>query len=110
MRDLEADIRAALRRGHSPFTVDQVFAALWAGRLRLYIGEHLSASAWVRDGVPEIVHIAGRWDRGEVLCCLRAWRALEAEAGARGQWSGRAGWARFLAREIRRDECRGQQI
>ncbi len=96
MRDLEADIRAALERGNSPFTVGDVFEALWAGRLRVCVGEAMSASAWVRDGAVELVHLAGRWDPGEVAWFLREWRQLAWEVGLPLKWSGRAGWDRFL--------------
>lgn len=99
--DIEAHVRQALDRGGSPYTVDDVFRALWRGQLRLIIGRKMSASAWVRQGVPEIVHIAGDWDAGDVGDFCRAWEELCQQAGRRGVWNGRKGWERFIARRLR---------
>jgi hypothetical protein len=98
--DVVEHVRLALIRGGSPYTVDDVFRALWRGQLRLIIGHKMSASAWVRAGVPEIVHIAGPWDDGDVADFCRAWEQLCRAAGRRGIWNGRRGWERFIQRRL----------
>jgi hypothetical protein len=96
MRDVEADIRIALERGNSPYSVADVFRALGAGKLRLCIGEHMSASCWARDGALELVHLAGNWDAAEVRWFMAEWGKLGCELGLPLKWSGRGGWERFL--------------
>jgi hypothetical protein len=92
-------IETALVRGGSPYTLDFVLHELWAGALKLWIGDHMSASAWIRDdGIAEIVHVGGQWDDDDARWMLDGLKAWCAEKGTTWAWRGRAGWVRFLKR------------
>ena len=97
------DMEAALRRGHSRFTMEDVTQALAAGCLRIGAGDRLSGSVWIRHGaergpVVEIVHVAGHWDDREARWLWRMADVLARQAGLPVVFSGRPGWARFLRR------------
>lgn len=96
--DVIAHMEASLRRGRSPYGVDDLLAYLWAGRLGVAIGQHMSGS-WVRleGGTCEVGHLAGAWNQGDALWIVRMMKAdLAARGIASWYWRGRPGWARFL--------------
>lgn len=95
------DMEAALKRGNSPFTMQDVTQALAAGCLRVGAGERMTGSVWIRHGAEagpmvEIVHVAGRWDEREALWLWAMAEQLGRMHGLPVTFSGRAGWARFL--------------
>lgn len=98
-----ADMEAALARGNSRFTINDVARALAHGCLRVGAGDRLSGSVWIRHGAEagpmvEIVHIAGRWDDREARWLYSMADQLAREHGLPLTFSGRPGWARFLRR------------
>jgi hypothetical protein len=94
---VEDHIARALDRCGSSVTVREVLAALFSGRLRLWLGRHMSSSAWILPGgAAEIVHLAGRWDTDEAKWMLAGFEAFALEYEAPIVWNGRRGWHRFL--------------
>lgn len=91
IRDVEADIALALRRGRSSKTVADVLAFLWRGEARLLIHPAGSCSWRWKDGRCEILHACGRWD-GECI----AWMLERMPDPRLFTWEGRPGWLRFL--------------
>lgn len=98
-----AHIEDALRRGKSPFTVQDVLEAYVNGNLVLCVGTKMSGSCWVRDDgrgpAVEVVHVGGDWDRDEARDMFDTMKAEAARRGLPYRWSGRKGWARFLRKE-----------
>lgn len=98
-RNVCHDIEAALARGKSPYDLAFVLRQLWAGELRLWIGDTMSASAWIRDdGIAEIVHVGGQWDDEDARWMFESFKTWASEKGTTWAWRGRAGWVRFLKR------------
>jgi len=98
MRDLEADIQAALVRGRSSLRLHDVMMEIFSGDVRVWIGVHMSASARVTkagDAV-EILHCSGKWDDKEAVWMLDGLKAYAEECGLPWRWAGRLSWVRFL--------------
>ena len=96
MRNVIADIEIALKKGCSPFTIQDVLKAQAHGNLHVVLGDNMTASYWERLGKLEVVHLAGKWcdDEGK-----RMMQVFQGEAKRRGiPWEiqGRPGWTRFL--------------
>jgi hypothetical protein len=97
MRDVETDMfRAFSKVTTCPWTVAQAFGMLGRGELRLWVGEHMSSSAFVADGVVKIMHVGGSWDDAEARWMLDGLQEYAAEKGLPWQWAGRLSWPRFL--------------
>jgi len=90
------DIQRALAKGKSPVTLGEVVEAAWAGNLCFYVGKHMTASCWDRDGVSEIVHLTGKWDDQEARAMWVTFRKFALSRDKPWGFHGRKGWLRFL--------------
>ena len=95
-RNIVADIETALKRGCSPFSIQDVLKAHFHGNLHLVLGKHMTASYWERMGKLEIVHVAGEWHDDEAKMMYEAFEDAAKARGLETTWSGRKGWQRFL--------------
>lgn len=92
------EIEDAMRRGGSPYGVDDVLTWLRRGQARLFVAEDLHASLVIwPHGEAEVGHMYGRWNSCQARWLIERGRAWLAERGIDDfTVRGRPGWARFL--------------
>ena len=96
MRNIVADIETALKRGCSPFTLQDVLKAHELGNLHLVIGNNMTGSYWERLGKLEVVHLAGKWSDDEGAMMMEVFQDAAKARGIPWVIQGRPGWMRFL--------------
>ncbi len=89
MRNVEADIELALRRGGSKVEAIEILRLIWSGKATLLIHPSGSMSWRWNEGRGEVLHVAGEATDAAVRWFLeRLPRDII--------WEGRPGWRRFL--------------
>ena len=91
------DMQLALERGRSKYTVADLINRMFEGNLRVFIGDKMTASATVENGVMVPGHVTGCWNASDALWMVKRFHAYRHERGIK-EYSieGRRGWIRFM--------------
>ena len=96
IRDVAADIEAALIRGKSSWTMRDVIRLMGKGRLRIWVTPTMSGSAFIQDGHIEIMHCSGSWNDEDARWLYDRLTDYCRETGLNWKAHGRQSWQRFL--------------
>jgi len=95
--DVIEHMEAALRRGGSRFTMDDLMRWLYQGHLQVVVTETMSASWLLYNGIVEIGHMGGKWNSDDVRWMIGRMKKWMADHGlTEWRYAGRPGWPRFL--------------